>query len=632
MSCVSPGMYAHAKRKFYASMWFSSGNIQKWAEITKAYRSLIAGWVSTSWNGPFAANTVLNSGAALAASLAWNLANGSKPFQNELPESGSQTHTEPWLPYAAGIRASVFPITAQGAVGDNATMNTGSINAAFAACARAGGGWVTVPPGVFLTGQVTLRSGCYLVLAQGGILQATTNVKEYGPDRAFWALVVGNTVTNTGVIAPAPGGAGPGANGGQISGTMWQSIGGYDPTTNTLTKNQTAWPGAAVGNLLFQDSINVSVIGVRIVDSGFWAQTFRRCRNVLEELVVVEGSVQWGTADGLDVESGYNLTFRDSVFKTGDDCLAFRSGSYEQLPWPPGPIAPVQMVRVSNMTLTSSSAAIKLEASTISNRTDVGDIFDVEVDNIRIVDSNRGIGVWQRTGDRASSGGGSLGHGAIRDVVFSNILSTTRFDSKPEFWGSGEPFVLTVLPVNDNCCVGIRNLTVVNMTAVAENGVLISSFGDSPGHAQAPPIVGVHLENVSITIKKTGNTSRPQLDYRPAGHGSNPAGVPDTVPVQVTGITVQNVAGLSIAGSMVEFSPSSGSGREPYWGMGCLNVTGHSYVSVDCRWRCKNGTSPVNCLRCDSSVRNQCCPGGARCPPSSICPPSPSLPPPLSID
>ena len=39
----------------------------------------------------------------------------------------------------------------------------------------------------------------------------------------------------------------------------------------------------------------------------------------------------------------------------------------------------MQMVRIKNMSLTSSSSAIKFEAATISGRTDVGAIQDVEV-------------------------------------------------------------------------------------------------------------------------------------------------------------------------------------------------------------------------------------------------------------
>jgi len=448
-----------------------------------------------------------------------------------------------------------------------------------------GGGYVEVPAGRFLTGKIELRSGCYLLLQPDGILQATTNISEYRAvhnGSISWSsnvyyVVHGNGIANSGVIAPP----GPSAGyGGEIRGTMWQSIASYDPSTNSFTKR---FPGAAIGNLLFQDATNISVIGVRITHSGFWTQTFRRCSHVLEERVWVEGSVQWGTADGMDVESGYNLTFKDSVFKTGDDCLAFRSGSYEKTPaWPPGPVQPVHMIRISNMSLTSSSSAIKFEASTVSSRTDVGDIFDVVVDGVRISDTNRGIGIWQRSGERDVPGG----QGRIRDIVIRNVHSVTRFDSKPQFWGSGEPFVLTVLPRNERCCVGVENITIADSSFVAENSALVSSLG-SP----VAPVSGIYLVNVSITIKNTGNcsnASRAQHDYRPSG-----SGLPEMVPALVVGIAVEGIEDVRIRGGRVRFLPLKGPGRQAYWGMACLNTsaTVPSQVRIEPGWVCENATS-----------------------------------------
>jgi polygalacturonase len=475
-------------------------------------------------------------------------------------------------------------------------MNTAAISRAFDSCVGLGGGYVEVPPGLFLTGKISLRSGCYLLLAKHGILQATTSASEYGDNKNFWYVVVGKDIANSGVIALAPhatsgGGGLRGAFGGEVRGTMWQSIASYDPKTNSFAKKE---PGSEIGNLFFQDSVNISVIGVRITESGFWAQTFRRCSNVLEERVSVEGSVQWGTGDGLDVESGYNLTFRDSTFKTGDDCMAFRSGSFLQLspPWPPGPISPVQHVRISNVTLTSSSSAIKFEASTISGRNDVGDIFDVLVDGVKIVDTNRGIGIWQRSGDR--NGSNTSGHGSIRDIVIRNVESTTRFDSKPQFWGSGEPFVITVLPLGGNCCVGVHNITVQNSTFVAENSALLSSLGSKYGDPNPPSVSGIRLENVSITIKKSGNASRPQRDYRPIwDQDQSGAPVPATLPAPVDGIVVENIAGITIVGGGVDFSPTTGPGKQPFWGMACLNITGQSHVQIqggEGKWSCQNST------------------------------------------
>ena len=252
--------------------------------------------------------------------------------------------------------------------------------------------------------------------------------------------------------------------------------------------------------------------------------------------------------------------------------------------WPSGAIQPVQRVRISNMSLTSSSSAIKFEASTVSNRTDVGDIFDIEINGVRIRDTNRGIGIWQRSGERRSMSG----KGRIRDILIRNVDSVTRFDSKPQFWGSGEPFVLTVLPRNGDCCIGLQNITLANITAVAENSALISSLGtpSAPGASVPPPIGGVRLMNVSITIKKTGNTSRPQLDYRPSS-----TVLPQTVPNLVAGIVIENVNDIELEHKGgVRFSPLLGPGKQAYWGMSCLNASASSHVHVEAGWTCANAT------------------------------------------
>jgi polygalacturonase len=52
----------------------------------------------------------------------------------------------------------VFPVTRFGAAGDGVTDCTQAFAAAIAACNRAGGGHVIVPPGQFFTGAIHLLS------------------------------------------------------------------------------------------------------------------------------------------------------------------------------------------------------------------------------------------------------------------------------------------------------------------------------------------------------------------------------------------------------------------------------------------------------------------------------------------
>ena len=468
-------------------------------------------------------------------------------------------------------------MTRYGAVGDNATLCTTAFIAAFDDCAAVGGGYVEVPAGAFHTGRVVLRSNCYLLLRSQGVVQGSSDQNDYGADWDYWTVAVGRNVSNTGIIGPAAHDA---ASGGELRGVMWQMIKRYDPSTNTfealewLPPNQTSCPGGTCrpGNLAFHDATNVTIAGVSLTESSGWCQLFRRCSNVLEMAVRVEGSVQWGTADGMDVESGSNLTFRDSMYKTGDDCLAFRSGSFGKLrtSWPPGPIAPVHRVRLLNLSLVSSSSAIKLEANTETDRLDVGEIRDVNVDGVVIRDTNRAIGIWQRTG-----------HGAIRDVTMRNIDIVTRYDSKPEFWGSAEPLFVSTMPAMASALV--RNITFEHVVATSENGALFSSL---PLGA-SPAVDDVRLLNVSVVLKATGNVTRPQRDYRPAG-----GLLPGTWPAPVVGITFENVARLVLDGGGVTFAAPP----QPSWTLRCVNTSTSPGVRFGRGWECHNRTSPQRAL------------------------------------
>ena len=96
---------------------------------------------------------------------------------------------DPWerLPgILAAIRAPVFPdrdfpVTDFGAVADGTTDATGAFRAAIEACARAGGGRVVVPPGVFLTGPIHIRSSVNLHVSEGATIRFSRDPAAYLP-------------------------------------------------------------------------------------------------------------------------------------------------------------------------------------------------------------------------------------------------------------------------------------------------------------------------------------------------------------------------------------------------------------------------------------------------------------------
>ncbi|MBS1564840.1 MAG: glycoside hydrolase family 28 protein, partial [Bacteroidetes bacterium] len=77
------------------------------------------------------------------------------------------------------FKKDTFNITRYGAVADGVTLNTKSINDAIADCSRKGGGVVLVPPGLWMTGPIVLKSNVNLHLEGEAILQMTKDFDQY---------------------------------------------------------------------------------------------------------------------------------------------------------------------------------------------------------------------------------------------------------------------------------------------------------------------------------------------------------------------------------------------------------------------------------------------------------------------
>ncbi len=86
------------------------------------------------------------------------------------------------------IPTNVFKVTAYGARGDGVTDNTPRLQAALDAAAKAGGGIVELPAGIYLSGPITLHSCINLRLDDGAVLEmlpygtypgGTTNARTF---------------------------------------------------------------------------------------------------------------------------------------------------------------------------------------------------------------------------------------------------------------------------------------------------------------------------------------------------------------------------------------------------------------------------------------------------------------------
>jgi polygalacturonase len=236
---------------------------------------------------------------------------------------------------SATVPAYIFDVTAFGAVGDGKTLNTAAIQAAINACAKAGGGTVVVPPGVFLTGPVFLKSNLVFEVVAGATLLGSANFSDYptmagrweGLDRTIFAsLLTGTDLENVTI-------QGRGTLDGQ--GPVWwdafRKTAALRRQMNLLERepenppgSPLAWPRARMINLY--RSKNIIIRDLSIVNSPSWNIHPVDCENVLIDGVSIVNPKMSPNTDGIDPESCRNVRISNCYISTGDDCIVIKSG------------------------------------------------------------------------------------------------------------------------------------------------------------------------------------------------------------------------------------------------------------------------------------------------------------------
>lgn len=246
-----------------------------------------------------------------------------------------------------------YLVTAFGAIGDGTTKNTEAIKKAIETCHEEGGGRVVVPPGVFLTGAVYLKSNVNLHISEGAKLLFSRDSSDYPMVFTRWegmecinyspfiyAYEEENiAITGKGIL-----------DGNADNDHWWYWCGarkfGWDESRPGEQKPARAAlhrymadevdPRERVfghGHFLRPNFIqpylckNVWIAEVEVINGPMWNLNPVLCENVLIEKVRV---VSHGpNNDGCDPEACKNVWIRDCYFDTGDDCIAIKSGRDE---------------------------------------------------------------------------------------------------------------------------------------------------------------------------------------------------------------------------------------------------------------------------------------------------------------
>ncbi len=201
-------------------------------------------------------------------------------------------------------------------------LQTASIQAAVDACFLAGGGRVVIPCGIFLTGDILLRSNVELYLEAGAILKGSRDPEDYfhyqkdtlqpeimqvqeNPPRptpsavsvSRWSngLLRAFDAENISVI---------GEKGSYIDGSNCYDAQG---------ENDFRGPHG----MSFWRCKNIRLEGYTVIHSGNWAHAIFQSQNITVRNISV-----YGGHDGVDVRTCDNVLIEDCTFNTGDDCVA----------------------------------------------------------------------------------------------------------------------------------------------------------------------------------------------------------------------------------------------------------------------------------------------------------------------
>ena len=273
------------------------------------------------------------------------------------------------------VSAPEFPATQvsladYGGVGDGIILNTVAFKNAIQGLSKKGGGKLVVPPGIWLTGPIELKSNINLYLEKGSVILFSQDFNLYPlVDMVFEGLstrrcqspISGKDLVNVAITGEGSingsGQAWRPLKKSKVTDSKWKEVvksGGvlkekdyWFPSAKSLKGQSMSDMNVPTGKLTdnewneikdflrpvmisFVECKNVMLQGVLFENSPSWNIHPLMCENVIIDHIFARNPAYAQNGDGLDVESCKNVLVVNSTFDVGDDGICIKSGKDEE--------------------------------------------------------------------------------------------------------------------------------------------------------------------------------------------------------------------------------------------------------------------------------------------------------------
>lgn len=286
---------------------------------------------------------------------------------------------------------------------------------------------------------------------------------------------------------------------------------------------------------------DVSVRNVTLRDAAFWTLHPIGCRRVLVDGITIDNNLRIPNCDGIDPDRCQDVRIANCTIHCADDCIVLKTTKeFSQY-------APTSRVTVSNCTLKSTSAAIKIGTESVA------DFSDITITGCTITDSSRGIALQLRD------------QGNIERVIISDCTITTRlFDE--HYWGRAEAVSITALPRfgvegeripdwnPDNRVGTVRDVTIRSIRARGENGIVIYGVEREDGSRS---VERVRLDTIDLVVERRSKWPAGKRDIRPCDTLGplfrDPSQDPGLQPLPHAAFSVEGTVAVSLSSCSVSW-------------------------------------------------------------------------------